>query len=548
MNLQLLDIPTMITMLAAGNLVSAICMVVYGAAWAEDPSRSRFVLARLIQSTAWVLLRLRGMIPDLFSFQLGNTLLITGFSLETLALCVSVEPAKKRFFGRLFMATCALGCSVFLSMSGARSYGVAAASLAIIPSFAAIAFYMLSANKAGRLHKFIGLSYVFFVLIFCYRSIANFRDPTLRLMKSALVQTYTFAPVAFSLIANSIGITLLGRVRQDRLLRESEDKYRTLVERADEGIALVQNGQFLFANQRMASMLGKTAEELKGLPILGFALPDDRPMVIENFNNRMHGLAAPEVYEFRIVAPGGPRWISLTASRIQWIGQDAILGIVSDVDDKKRDMEKIRLLLRDKETLLSEVHHRVKNNLALVMSLLELQSGDSGVHSADDVIRDAKNRLRTMIDVYDRLGRRGEFRKLGTRDYLEGLVMDIASTYPWAGGIRLDFKLVDIDMDPNRLGTLGIIVNEAVTNSLKYAFRPLDASIAPRIFLSLEPIDGQRLRLTVGDNGRGMPVLSSGETSSGLGLSLIPMLAEQLKANMKTLTEGGVSYTLEFAL
>lgn len=540
-----LDIATVMDLLIVGNVAAVAMFAVYGMHGPAEPSKVRFVAGKALQTVAWILLRLRGTAPDILSVYAGNALLLAGFNLESLALVTATSWSRRK--NRGFAILAASGIALFFAFAGTPNGRVAAASAATILPYGALAAFMLRDRPASATKRFLGIGALIFCAILIARAATALSSgPRFGLMSPSLIQSLAFLPLYLSLVVTSTGFVLLLREKGDALLRESEDKYRSLVERASEGIVLAQDGRFVFANRRMGEMLGVKADELPGQDITRFIWPEDRQMVLDLSRERMGGRDAPESYDFRIFdAKGQARWVSLTATAVRWDGRPATLSLLTDIDGRKRSETRILELLREKETLLREVHHRVRNNLTLAMSLLSLQSDGASGRDAAEMLLDARNRLRTMIRIYERLDERNGYGRVPVKDYVPALMEDIAATYPAGARVRFTYDLEDVEMDNARLTTLGIIMNEACTNSLKYAF---DGVEAPAIGISVAATADGGARVSIRDNGKGLPPDRRTGGSRGLGLAIIEALAGQLGAALEVDGSGGTAYRLEFPL
>lgn len=203
---------------------------------------------------------------------------------------------------------------------------------------------------------------------------------------------------------------------------------------------------------------------------------------------------------------------------------------------------RIEGLLEEKETLLKEVHHRIKNNMNTMISLLSLQSrackdGDDAVQA----LQDAMGRLQSMSTLYDKLYRGEDLQSLSLADYLPTLVREIVATFPGGEAVELAFKVEDIRLGTRQLPLVGIIVNELVTNAMKYAFPggkggTLTVSAYGR---------KSRLVLMVEDDGVGLPAGFDAGNSGGFGLGLIQILAKQLDASLSIESRRGARFTLD---
>jgi two-component sensor histidine kinase len=210
---------------------------------------------------------------------------------------------------------------------------------------------------------------------------------------------------------------------------------------------------------------------------------------------------------------------------------------------KRKEAEaRIESLLREKEALLHEVHHRVKNNMGTMVSILSLQSRACGEGPAREALLDAMGRLQSMGTLYDKLYRSEELREMSLRDYLPALVEEIVAQYPNAAQVELRTEIEDFPLGVKPLSTLGILVNELVSNAMKYAF-PGGRRGAIRVSARAKE---RRVLVLVEDDGIGMPAGVGLESSTGFGLGLVAILAEQLGGSIALSRRRGASFRLEF--
>ena len=212
------------------------------------------------------------------------------------------------------------------------------------------------------------------------------------------------------------------------------------------------------------------------------------------------------------------------------------------ITEREHADEKIRTLLTEKELLLKEVHHRIKNNMNTMMSLLSLQAGSVKDAGSVVALTDARRRLQSMMVLYDRLYRSDGFRELSIREYLTPLVHEIVGNFPNKDAVNIETHLDDIVLDSKTLAPIGIVVNELLTNAMKHAFVG-DRGGSIRISASLGE---NRARIAVHDDGIGLPASLDVGTSTGFGLRLVGMLAEQLGGTVRIEREHGTRFTLEF--
>jgi len=231
-----------------------------------------------------------------------------------------------------------------------------------------------------------------------------------------------------------------------------------------------------------------------------------------------------------VIGPDGkPFWVSSSSSIISFRGRPANLAVISDIDERKRQQERIERLLAEKELLLREVNHRVKNNLGVAISLLSLHSGAAAGRPAEEVLAEAQSMLATMSELYESLHRAGSSGSLSIRDYLPSLVDEVSRLFPMDPPVRFDLDLEDIRLDARILSPLGIILNEIMTNSFRHAFGGV---AAPHIRIDARLRDGL-VSIACADNGRGLPPGFDPIASTGFGSNVILALAGQLGASWR---------------
>ena len=203
-------------------------------------------------------------------------------------------------------------------------------------------------------------------------------------------------------------------------------------------------------------------------------------------------------------------------------------------------------LLAEKEWLLKEVHHRVRNNLQLVISLLNMQTGYLKDEFALDAFGDIGSRIRAISLIHERLYREeSNLTAIDMREYITELVGCIESNHLEASSVGYMLDLDAIDLDVSQSIPVGLILNEALTNALKHAF-PLKPRTFPQIHILLREGPANTIRLTVADNGIGLPADVDWETNASMGLQLIKTLSTQLDGELQLENHPGLMLTLQF--
>jgi PAS domain S-box-containing protein len=218
--------------------------------------------------------------------------------------------------------------------------------------------------------------------------------------------------------------------------------------------------------------------------------------------------------------------------------ESRLICFCKDITDRRRDEDRIRKLLAEKELLLKETHHRVKNDMNMIYSLLCLQADDHNDDTAGNVLVDAASRMQGMMMLYDKLYRSADYESLNVRTFLPPLIDEIVRVLPCRSTIR---TLVDIDdciLGAKTLSRLGIIVNEMMTNSAKYAFVGKGTGLV-RVTLSKT---GTGASLVYTDDGVGLPENFSLENNAGFGMRLIHMMVEELGGRLEVVSGGGARF------
>jgi two-component sensor histidine kinase len=200
--------------------------------------------------------------------------------------------------------------------------------------------------------------------------------------------------------------------------------------------------------------------------------------------------------------------------------------------------------LQEKEVLLKEVHHRVKNNLQIITSLLRLQSGHIKDKRDLEVFKESQNRIRTMALIHEALYRSKDLSHIRIRPYVRTLVTYLLNSYGIdSSRIQTDIDIMDVFIDMDTAVCCGLIVNELVSNALKYAF-PADRYGRVRVHFGKD--QDQSFQLSVSDDGVGLPAQEDWSTTSSLGFRIVKALVHQISGNLVVSAAPGTSFELRF--
>ena len=339
------------------------------------------------------------------------------------------------------------------------------------------------------------------------------------------------------------------REQAEVALRESEEKYRTITGNLNVGIYRCSpGGKFLEVNPAMFKMFGyKNKEEFLKIDVSSlYQNKKDR----EKFINKLlkEGLIKNE--ELRLKKKDGTSMIcSDTAIAVRDQKGEILYfdGVVDDISNQKIAQNKLKDSLKEKEFLLQEIHHRVKNNMQVILSLIMLQYDACQEEKIKDLFQKTYSRVRAMCLVHEKLYKSDDYSNINIRGYIEHLVLELFGSYGIdPSRIQLEL-LVEVDnMNIKESLPLGLIINELVSNSLKYAF-PVKVKRKGKIHISLRSKNSNELQLLIGDDGVGIPEHIDPSKSASLGLRMVNILVKnQLDGDIELNRQKGTQYTICF--
>jgi two-component sensor histidine kinase len=222
-----------------------------------------------------------------------------------------------------------------------------------------------------------------------------------------------------------------------------------------------------------------------------------------------------------------------------------VRGVGVDISELKATQKQLMASLKEKEVLLREIHHRVKNNLQVVCSLLRVQRRCLHNEQQAAMFQESENRIVTMATVYEKLYQSPNLSELNAGEYLSSLVRNIQGSYAAIGtGIEVKTELEDVILNPDAAIPLGLIATELVSNCLKHAF---PSSANGRIEVSLRSVMDRQVELKVRDNGIGLPESTDATGSTSLGLRLVGIFVQQLGGELHIIRDAGTAISVRFA-
>lgn len=345
-------------------------------------------------------------------------------------------------------------------------------------------------------------------------------------------------------------------MKTQKALEQSRDRYLYLFNEAPVGYVILDAmGNVLQSNQTFLYMVDREHHQLKGRPF-STLLPETDQAI---FNGRFKALLnhpRGKQLELQIIGKDGqifqasleganPSAFLSEESHVD--GESAILLIINDISERKKAEALVQQSLTEKTTLLQEIHHRVKNNMQVISSIMGLQNKSTDDDRVKEILQDCQLRVQTMSFVHETLYRSDNLSQIDMGRYVERLVKSVEmSFYNKRDYIHTEIEAENLVINVEQATPVGLIINELISNSFKYAFP--DGKTG-RIHVQLKQIDQDRVKLNVSDNGVGIPDDLNPETTKSLGLNLVKILSEnQLHGTLSYHSKGGTHFEIEFPL
>lgn len=360
------------------------------------------------------------------------------------------------------------------------------------------------------------------------------------------------AVVILCALALATGFVLVLRravVRATRELRDSRERYRTVADHAHGWeFWSAPDGRFIYVSPSTAEITGYPAEAFLSDPDLAARLvvDEDREIWASHVQDVHSGAGdSRSSCTFRIVRSDGEyRWVEHRCTRITSAAGEYLGTRGSNIDITERVLRQkdLERAVREKEIMLQEIHHRVKNNLQMVASLVSLQKTTVEDPVATAQLESIAGRIATMSALHSTLYQEELISRVDMRYYIGSLVSHISATMTDSRELRFDESVDDVELEIGQAYPCGLIINEALTNACKHAFRHGAAGV---VEVALRRLEDGRLRLVVRDDGTGLPDHQD-QDHGGIGFELIRSLAAQLQGSLELRSEGGLSVEVVF--
>jgi PAS domain S-box-containing protein len=350
-------------------------------------------------------------------------------------------------------------------------------------------------------------------------------------------------------IQTDSGMMVLSAIVDISSRKRLEERFRQVVESAPNAMVMIKgDGTIEMVNAQTERVFGYERQELLGQPI--------EMLVPERFRRNHPGLRGSFFTTpvsrpmgagrdlFGLKKDGSEFPIEIGLNPIQTEEGTMVLSAIVDISDRKHKEERIHAALKEKDVLLGEIHHRVKNNLQIVHSLLGLQTSSITDDLVIGMLRESQNRIRSMALIHQTLYESKDFARVDFRTFLESLVPTLISSYGVGSErIKLQINSIEVLLPINSAIPCGLIVNELIANSLKHAF---PEGRQGRITIDLSHTGPAAVRLGVSDDGIGIDEAKDLNDPSTLGLQLVTMLVDQLGGTLAIQRANPTRFELEF--
>lgn len=346
------------------------------------------------------------------------------------------------------------------------------------------------------------------------------------------------------------GIIINGRDTTE--LKNISDKHKiqkayfeNLFQQSPDAIAILDNNdKIVNVNDAFTELFGYSLQECKGKPINSLIVPDNLKKEGLEATMTVAGGQHISIETVRKTKSGKVIDVSIIGKPILMENnQLAVYGIYRDITQRKKTEKKIAKELKEKEVLLKEIHHRVKNNMQIISSLLNMQIRYVQNEADKEIFRESQNRIKSMALIHERLYKSDDLTHISFEEYAKKIISYLLASYESGSRhIQFTFNIDDVAIPINHAIPLGLIVNEIISNSLKHAFNNTDK---PKISISLQKTEIM-FKMTISDNGSGIDVSQQQPDSKTMGIHLIKTLTAQLHGSVHISSDKGLQYTISW--
>lgn len=320
----------------------------------------------------------------------------------------------------------------------------------------------------------------------------------------------------------------------NRKLKESEQRWQHLVTDNPQPVQVTVDGVVKFINEAGAKVYGmESPEEIVGRSVFEFLHPEEKERIRSRMKKLERGESVDKIEENRVIQPDGEvRYVEVNSIPIEYQGQKAIQTVIHDITERRKKEQIIKNSLKEKEVLLKEIHHRVKNNMAVISGLLELQAMNTKEEKIRTLLKESQFRISSMAMIHEKLYQTESLSKIEFDKYIKELVQSIQySIREHTRDVVLKYDLEKIYLNVNQAIPTALMLNELVVNVYKHAFNDNRAK-KRELAVGLSE-ESSVVELTISDNGEGLPEGFDLEGQDTLGMRLVNTLKNQLEGKLE---------------
>jgi PAS domain S-box-containing protein len=358
-------------------------------------------------------------------------------------------------------------------------------------------------------------------------------------------------PYDLTTLQESISGALNYKIYHDKVNQlNSRHMLDQILETADVGICVTNDqGRFVKVNKAYCAIYGYSEQELIG-QLFTIVLPENIRKYAETLHREyLAGETEESNGEWQAVdKQGNPKDVYVTAGRlITEEGQRYKITTVTDITERKEDVRKLTQALDEKDSYAREIHHRVKNNINIISGLLYLQAEKVKDRPfVYDLFHESISRIKSLSLIHEQLYRNDNYTSINLKEYVHSLVSNVESTFrEKAQQVRTTQEISAIPLDVDKAIACGLVVNEVLTNSFKYAFPSKKELTLAQICIQAYAEEGTT-HVVMSDNGVGLPAEFDLEKSNSLGFQLITNLTQQLNGKLELSSQEGTRVHLQF--
>jgi PAS domain S-box-containing protein len=342
--------------------------------------------------------------------------------------------------------------------------------------------------------------------------------------------------IGFQAIARDI----TKRKQMEQALRENAEKYRELTDSiADVFFEMDKNLKYTYWNKASETLTGISADEALGKSLYDL-FPDISGTKADEMYKEVLRTQQPKTFENEFQLNGKSFVFEINA----YPSNRGLSVFVKDITERKKTEHKLKEAVREKSVMLNEIHHRVKNNLQIIVSLLRIQLRSINDEKIREILKISQNRIKSMALIHDSLHRSKDLSKINFSNYVRNMTTHLFSIYnEEAKHVELDLETGEIYIDISRALPCGLIINELVSNSLKHAFPQRKKG---KVSIKIDKNMGKQFTLVVSDNGIGLPEGLDLHSIETLGMQLVRDLVKQLDGTLELDRNNGTTFKVTF--